>query len=131
MRKIYRVVVIQQLFWGLVAWFSPTTKLPVERSHIIRGFIRIRKRAALMISGALKSLSAAKFDIELFLTLINLLMQQTVEETAIQTHYNIELDAILADGVIQRIFTGGSGYARTRGCIRGRSDEHGLDEATP
>jgi Ribonuclease HI len=193
MRQIYRAVVIPQLFWGLTAWWSPASgNMPAtERARIIRGFTRIQKRAALMISGAFKSISAAALDIELFLTPINLLMQQTIEETAIriqtgmpwavpdgikahtkrrprdtkqggitplealkwkkngplaplrvrgqevqwesrtafvlppwetrikcvmedaeaaiQTHDRIELDAALADGAIQRVFTDGSG----------------------
>lgn len=84
MRKIYRAVVIPQLFWGLAAWFSPAKMPATERSHIIRGFTRIQKRAALMISGAFKSISAAALDVELFLTPINLLMQQVIEETVIR-----------------------------------------------
>ncbi|KAJ5128178.1 hypothetical protein N7448_008957 [Penicillium atrosanguineum] len=86
MRQIYRAVVIPQLFWGLAAWWSPASgNMPVaEQSRVVRGFTRIQKRAALMISGAFKSTSDAALDIELFLTPINLLMQQTIEETAIR-----------------------------------------------
>ncbi|KAJ6133707.1 hypothetical protein N7523_000029 [Penicillium sp. IBT 18751x] len=86
MRKVYRAVVIPQLFWGLAAWFSPASgnMLAAERSQVIRELTRIQKRAALMISGAFKGTSAAALDIELFLTQINLLMQQTIEETAIR-----------------------------------------------
>ncbi|KAJ5128188.1 hypothetical protein N7448_008967 [Penicillium atrosanguineum] len=174
MRQIYRAVVIPQLFWGVAAWWSPASRnIPAaEQSRMVRGFTRIQKRAALMISGAFKSTSAAALDIELFLTPINLLMQQTIEETAIRIQTGvpwalpegltakrttkrtrlggitpleamkwkkngplaplkgrdiqwesrtafvlppvgdtIELDAALADGAIQRIFTDGSGYA--------------------
>ncbi|KAJ5661392.1 uncharacterized protein N7477_009008 [Penicillium maclennaniae] len=88
-RKIYRAVVIPRLFWGLAAWFSPAKMPATARTQIIRGFTRIQKRAALMISGAFKSISAAALDIKLFLTLINLLMQQIIEETAIRIQMGV------------------------------------------
>ncbi|KAJ5195541.1 uncharacterized protein N7498_008979 [Penicillium cinerascens] len=55
-----------------------------EQSRAIRSFTRIQKRAALMVSGAFKSTSAAALDTDLFLTPINLLMHQVIEETAIR-----------------------------------------------
>ncbi|OOQ86154.1 putative reverse transcriptase [Penicillium brasilianum] len=86
MRKVYQAVVVPQMLYGVSAWHCPAAKsLPVwEMKRIVSEFTRIQRRAAILISGAFKSTSAAALNIELFITPIHLLMDQIIQETAIR-----------------------------------------------
>ncbi|OKP06605.1 hypothetical protein PENSUB_6226 [Penicillium subrubescens] len=50
----------------------------------ISEFTKVQRRAAILISGAFKSTSAAALNVELFITPIHLLMDQIIQETAIR-----------------------------------------------
>lgn len=86
MRKVYQAMVIPQMFWGITAWYSPASRaIPaVELKRVTNEFVKIQKRAAILISRAFKSISAAALDIELYLVPIRLQMQQMIEEAAIR-----------------------------------------------
>jgi hypothetical protein len=86
MRMIYQGVVIPQLLWGVSAWYSPGSHIVPARqlNQIVAKLIRIQRRAAILISGAFKSTAGMALDIELFMVLIRLQMQQIIEETAIR-----------------------------------------------
>ncbi|KOS36290.1 hypothetical protein ACN38_g12979, partial [Penicillium nordicum] len=86
MRMVYQAVVVPQMLYGVAAWYSPaarTTAKP-EENRIINMFTGIQRRAAILIAGAFKSMSAAALNIELYLLPIRLQMQQIIEETAIR-----------------------------------------------
>jgi hypothetical protein len=85
MRIIYQGVVIPQLLWGVSAWYSPGSQvvLTVQLNQVVTKLIRIQKRAAILISGALKSTAAVALDIKLFMVPIQLRMQQIIKETAV------------------------------------------------
>ncbi|KAJ5667630.1 hypothetical protein N7507_003494 [Penicillium longicatenatum] len=70
MRTVYRAVVIPQMLYGVVAWFPNTA---TKQNQIINSFTKIQRRAAIMIAGAFKSMSAAALNIE-----------QILQETAIR-----------------------------------------------
>jgi hypothetical protein len=55
-----------------------------QLNQVVTNLIRIQQRAAILISGAFKSTTGAVLDIELFMVLIHLWMQQIVKETAIR-----------------------------------------------
>jgi hypothetical protein len=86
MRKVYQAVVVPQMLYGVSAWFCPTVKaMPAgEMRRIISEFTRVQRRAAILISGAFKSMRAAALNIELYLLPIKLHMEQIIEETAIR-----------------------------------------------
>ncbi|OKP12433.1 hypothetical protein PENSUB_1930 [Penicillium subrubescens] len=50
----------------------------------ISEFTKVQRRAAILISGAFKSTSAAALNVELFITPMHLLMDQIIQETAIR-----------------------------------------------
>ncbi|KAJ5667634.1 hypothetical protein N7507_003498 [Penicillium longicatenatum] len=81
MRTVYQAVVIPQLLYGVTAWFPNTA---TKQNQIINSFIRIQRRAAIMIAGAFKSMSAAALNVELFLLPIQLQIEQITQETAIR-----------------------------------------------
>lgn len=86
MRKVYRAVVIPQMLYGLSAWYCPLARsLPAWELHrTANEFTRIQRRAAIMISGAFKSTSAAALNIELHLLPAKLLMNQMIQEAALR-----------------------------------------------
>ncbi|OOQ82702.1 putative reverse transcriptase [Penicillium brasilianum] len=86
MRRVYQAVVVPQMLYGVSAWHCPTARsLPAwEMKRVVNEFTKIQRRAAILISGAFKSTSAAALNIELFLTPIHLLMDQIIQETAIR-----------------------------------------------
>jgi hypothetical protein len=62
MRKVYQAVVIPQMLYGIPAWYCPTARRTIpasEMKRIINEFTKIQRRAAILISGAFKSTSAA------------------------------------------------------------------------
>ncbi|KAJ5642579.1 hypothetical protein N7490_006579 [Penicillium lividum] len=86
MRMVYQAVVVPQMLYGVAAWYSPaarTTTKP-DDNRIINIFTNIQRRAAILIAGAFKSMSAAALNVELYLVPIRLQMQQIIEETAIR-----------------------------------------------
>jgi hypothetical protein len=86
MRKIYQAVVIPQALWSISAWYCPVARaLPAgEILKLVNKLTKLQKRAAILISGAFKSMAAAAINIELFLFRIKLRLQQTIEERAIR-----------------------------------------------
>jgi ribonuclease HI len=86
MRKVYQAVVVPQMLYGVSAWHCPAARaMPAgELRRTINEFTKIQRRAAILISGAFKSTSAAALNVELFLTPIHLLMDQIIQETAIR-----------------------------------------------
>ncbi len=86
MRKVYQAVVVPQMLYGISAWHCPTARaMPAgELRRTINEFTKIQRRAAILISGAFKSTSAAALNVELFITPIHLLMDQIIQETAIR-----------------------------------------------
>ena len=86
MRKVYQAVVVPQMLYGVSAWYCPTARpMPAwEMKRTVNEFARIQRRAAILISGAFKSTSAAALNVELFLTPIYLLMDQIIQEIAIR-----------------------------------------------
>jgi hypothetical protein len=58
--------------------------LASELRRAINEFTKIQRRAAILISGAFKLTSAAALNVELFITLIYLLIDQIIQETAIR-----------------------------------------------
>jgi hypothetical protein len=75
-RKVYQAVVVPQMLYGVSTWHYPTTRaMPAgELQRTINEFTKIQRRAVILISGAFKSTSAAALNVELFLTLIHLLI---------------------------------------------------------
>jgi hypothetical protein len=55
-----------------------------ELRRTVNKFTKIQRRAAILISSAFKSTSAAALNVELFLTPIHLLIDQIIQETAIR-----------------------------------------------
>ncbi|KAJ6032769.1 hypothetical protein N7540_003501 [Penicillium herquei] len=86
MRLVYQAVVVPQMLYGVAAWFSPAARLvpKVEESKMITAFTAIQRRAAILIAGAFKSMSAAALNVELYLMPVHLQMQQIIENTAIR-----------------------------------------------
>jgi ribonuclease HI len=86
MRKVYQAVVVPQMLYGISAWYCPAAKsMPAwEMKRTVNEFTKIQRRAAILISGAFKSTSAAALNVELFITPIHLLMDQIIQETAIR-----------------------------------------------
>jgi endonuclease/exonuclease/phosphatase family metal-dependent hydrolase len=74
MRKVYQAVVVPQMLYGVSAWYCPAARaMPAgELRRTINEFTRIQRRAAILISGAFKSTSAAALNVELFITPIHL-----------------------------------------------------------
>jgi hypothetical protein len=66
-RKIYQAVIIPQALWGISAWYCPAAgSMPAwEMAKLVNELKKLQKRAAILISGALKSISTAALDIEL------------------------------------------------------------------
>jgi hypothetical protein len=56
----------------------------------VNEFTKIQRRAAILISGAFKSTSAAALNVELFITPIHLLMVVIIQETAIRIQTGAE-----------------------------------------
>ena len=79
-------VIVPQTLLGVSAWYCPAAcKIPAwEMARLVNGLAKLQKRAAVVISGAFKSISTAALDIELFLLPMKLCLQQTVEECAIR-----------------------------------------------
>jgi hypothetical protein len=86
MRKVYQAVVVPQILYGISACYCPAAKtIPAwEMKRIVSEFTKIQRRAAILISGALKSTSAAALNVELFLPPIHLRIDQITQETAIR-----------------------------------------------
>jgi ribonuclease HI len=86
MRKIYQAVIIPQALWGISAWYCPGARaIPAwEMAKLVNELVKLQKRAAILISGAFKSISTAALDIELFLLPMKLHLQQTIEECAVR-----------------------------------------------
>ncbi|OQE07892.1 hypothetical protein PENFLA_c153G01015 [Penicillium flavigenum] len=86
MRKVYQAVIIPQMLWGLSAWYCPAAKaMPRgDLDKLTNELTKIQKRAAILISGALRGTAGAALDTELFITPIKLRLQQIVEETTIR-----------------------------------------------
>ncbi|KAJ6003542.1 hypothetical protein N7522_006234 [Penicillium canescens] len=85
MRKLYQAVIVLQALWGISAWFCPAArKMPAwEMTRLVNELVKLQKRAAVLISGAFKSISTAAIDIELFLLPMKLRLQQSIKECAI------------------------------------------------
>jgi hypothetical protein len=85
MRKVYQAVVVQDLLYRVSAWYFPAVRaIPVWKiKRIIDKSTKIHGRAAILISGAFKSSSAAAVNLELFLTPISLLIDQIAQDSAI------------------------------------------------
>jgi len=81
MRTVYQAVVVPQLLYGVAAWFPNSA---TKQNQIINSFTKIQRRAAIMIAGAFKSMSAAALNVELFLLPIQLQINQIIQETAIR-----------------------------------------------
>ncbi|OQD70292.1 hypothetical protein PENANT_c265G00793, partial [Penicillium antarcticum] len=86
MRKLYQAVVVPQALWGVSAWYCPAARsMPAwEMTRLVNELVKLQKRAAVLISGAFKSISTAALDIELFLLPMKLRLQQSIEECAIR-----------------------------------------------
>ncbi|KAJ6020305.1 hypothetical protein N7499_003588 [Penicillium canescens] len=86
MRKLYQAVIVPQALWGISAWYCPAARqMPAwEMARLVNELIKLQKRAAILISGAFKSISTAALDIELFLLPMKLRLQQSIEECAIR-----------------------------------------------
>ncbi|KAJ5636974.1 hypothetical protein N7490_006853 [Penicillium lividum] len=86
MRMVYQAVVVPQMLYGVAAWYSPAARTITkpEENRTINIFTSIQRRAAILIAGAFKSMSAAALNVELYLLPIRLQMQQIIEETAIR-----------------------------------------------
>ncbi|OKP10281.1 hypothetical protein PENSUB_4301 [Penicillium subrubescens] len=86
MRKVYQAVVVPQMFYGISAWYCPAARsIPAwEMKRIVNEFTKVQRRAAILISGAFKSTSAAALNVELFITPVHLLMDQLIQESAIR-----------------------------------------------
>ncbi|KAJ5710399.1 hypothetical protein N7488_004555 [Penicillium malachiteum] len=92
MRLVYQAVVVPQMLYGVAAWYCPaaravgrTVHVPkTEENKMVAVFTAIQRRAAILIAGAFKSMSAAALNVELFLMPIHLYMQQIIENTAIR-----------------------------------------------
>ncbi|KAJ6029797.1 hypothetical protein N7499_012205 [Penicillium canescens] len=86
MRKLYQAVIVPQALWGISAWYCPAArKIPAwEMARLVNELVKLQKRAAVLISGAFKSISTAALDIELFLLPMKLRLQQTIEEGTIR-----------------------------------------------
>jgi hypothetical protein len=92
MRKVYQAVVVPQMLYGVSAWYCPAARaMPAgELRRTINEFTKIQRRAAILISGAFKSTSAAALNVELFITPVHLLMDQIIQETAIRIQTGAE-----------------------------------------
>ena len=79
-RRVYQAVVVPQMLYGVSAWHCPAARamLAGELRRMINEITKIQRRAAILISGAFKSTSAAALNVELFLTPIHLLMDQLI-----------------------------------------------------
>jgi ribonuclease HI len=86
MRKVYQAVVVPQMLYGVSAWYCPAARAMTagELRRTINEFTKTQRRAAILISGAFKSTSAAALNVELFITPIHLLMDQIIQEIAIR-----------------------------------------------
>jgi hypothetical protein len=86
MRKVYQAVVVPQMLYGISVWYYPAARsLPAwEMKRTVNEFTKVQRRAAILISGAFKSTSAAALNVELFITLIHLLIDQIIQESAIR-----------------------------------------------
>jgi hypothetical protein len=86
MRKVYQTVVVPQMLYRVSVWYCPAARrIPAwEMKRITNEFTKVQRRAVILISGAFKSTSAAALNVELFLTLIHLLMGQLIQEPAIR-----------------------------------------------
>jgi ribonuclease HI len=86
MRKLYQAVIVPQALWGISAWYCPAARrMPAwEMARLVNELVKLQKRAAILISGAFKSISTAALDIELFLLPMKLRLQQSIEECAIR-----------------------------------------------
>ncbi|KAJ6078205.1 uncharacterized protein N7446_001141 [Penicillium canescens] len=86
MRKLYQAVIVPQALWGISAWYCPAARrMPAwEMARLVNELVKLQKRAAVLISGAFKSISTAALDIELFLLPMKLRLQQTIEECAMR-----------------------------------------------
>jgi hypothetical protein len=74
------------MLYRVSAWYYPIARaMPAgELRRTINEFTKIQRRAVILISGAFKSTSAAALNVELFITLIHLLIDQIIQETAIR-----------------------------------------------
>jgi hypothetical protein len=68
-RRIYQVVVILQIFYKTTAWYQASMPAK-ERNHIVQQLASVQKRAAVLISRALRMPVAEAVNMELYLTLI-------------------------------------------------------------
>ena len=61
MQRTYQAVVVPQMFYGVDAWYSPTSRAVPETQlkQVVNIFVKIQRRAGILISGAFKSIAAA------------------------------------------------------------------------
>jgi hypothetical protein len=64
------------MLYGVSAWYCPAARamLAGELRRTVNEFTKIQRRAAILISGAFKSTSAAALNVELYLTPVQLLI---------------------------------------------------------
>ncbi|EED11562.1 reverse transcriptase, putative [Talaromyces stipitatus ATCC 10500] len=84
MRRIYQAIVIPQMLYGAAAWFQPGLMSQRQISQTISKFAITQKRAACLISGALRTTAAEVLNIELHLMPIRLQLDQLTKATAIR-----------------------------------------------
>ncbi|KAJ5809046.1 uncharacterized protein N7503_001264 [Penicillium pulvis] len=70
------------MLYGVTAWFPSLAA--TKRNQVINVLTNLQRRAAIMIAGAFKSMSAAALNVELFLLPIQLQIEQIIQETAIR-----------------------------------------------
>ncbi|KAJ6168289.1 reverse transcriptase [Penicillium chrysogenum] len=84
MRRIYQAVVIPQMLFGVSAWYQPMVISKMKARTISQPFVAIQKRAACLISGALRTTAAEALNTELYLPPIAIHMNRLVKETALR-----------------------------------------------
>ncbi|KAJ6021670.1 reverse transcriptase [Penicillium herquei] len=84
MRRIYLAVILPQMLYSVVAWYSPLTTGIRQANITSHPFTAIQKRAVCLIAGAFKTSAAAALNVELHLPPIDIQINRIVKETALQ-----------------------------------------------
>ncbi|KAJ5638941.1 hypothetical protein N7528_001331 [Penicillium herquei] len=84
MRLVYQAVVVPQMLYGVAIWYCPAARAVPRTDKVVTMFTAIQRRAAILIAGAFKSMSAAALNVELYLMPVHLQMQQIIENSAVR-----------------------------------------------
>jgi hypothetical protein len=82
LRQIYQAVLIPQITYGCLVWYTPQGE-PGHKKEILRKLSSVQLQAARIIAGAYRATSRLALDIELFLLPMRFRLEKRAHETAL------------------------------------------------